>query len=161
MVQFGNLRTKKDIKEKIGTEDANVNLLTPKDPFDWQAIRPFQAEQIDHQDPEFKDTAFSFDDDSAFNSEMKFNDLAASPFSGFESPFDNVRIDGWMDKYAFSNFVNPDDKISNMTVPKIAFDEPVLEEEEILNTAAESATEKSAVKMDDVDGKTPSSGVDV
>ena len=48
-----------------------------------------------------------------------------------------------------------------MTVPKIAFDEPVLEEEEILNTAAESATEKSAVKMDDVDGKTPSSGVDV
>ena len=92
---------------------------------------------------------------------MKFNDLAASPFSGFESPFDNVRIDGWMDKYAFSNFVNPDDKISNMTVPKIAFEEPVLEEEEILNTAAESATEKSAVKMDDVAGKTPSSGVDV
>ena len=160
MVQFGNLRTKKDIKEKIGTEDANVNLLTPKDPFDWKAIRPFQAEQIDHQDPEFKDTAFSFDDDSAFNSEMKFKDLAASPFSGFESPFDNVRIDGWMDKYAFSNFIPRLDKIDNTTVPRIDFEAPV-EEEEILNTAAESATEKSAVKMDDVDGKTPSSGVDV
>ena len=160
MVQFGNLRTKKDIKEKIGTQDANVNLLTPKDPFDWKAIRPFQAEQIDHQDPEFRDTAFSFDDDSAFNSEMKFKDLAASPFSGFESPFDNVRIDGWMDKYAFSNFIPRPDKIDNTTVPRIDFDEPV-EEEEILNTAAESATEKSAVKMDDVAGKTPSSGVDV
>ena len=160
MVQFGNLRTKKDIKEKIGTEDANVNLLTPKDPFDWKAIRPFQAEQIDHQDPEFNDTAFSFDDDSAFNSEMKFKDLAASPFSGFESPFDNVRIDGWMDKYAFSNFIPRLDKIDNTTVPRIDFEAPV-EEEEILNTAAESATEKSAVKMDDVDGKTPSSGVDV
>ena len=160
MVQFGNLRTKKDIKEKIGTQDANVNLLTPKDPFDWKAIRPFQAEQIDHQDPEFRDTAFSFDDDSAFNSEMKFKDLAASPFSGFESPFDNVRIDGWMDKYAFSNFIPRPDKIDNTTVPRIDFEAPV-EEEEILNTAAESATEKSAVKMDDVDGKTPSSGVDV
>ena len=160
MVQFGNLRTKKDIKEKIGTEDANVNLLTPKDPFDWKAIRPFQAEQIDHQDPEFNDTAFSFDDASAFNSEMKFKDLAASPFSGFESPFDNVRIDGWMDKYAFSNFIPRLDKIDNTTVPRIDFEAPV-EEEEILNTAAESATEKSAVKMDDVDGKTPSSGVDV
>ena len=160
MVQFGNLRTKKDIKEKIGTQDANVNLLTPKDPFDWKAIRPFQAEQIDHQDPEFRDTAFSFDDDSAFNSEMKFKDLAASPFSGFESPFDNVRIDGWMDKYAFSNFIPRLDKIDNRTVPRIDFEAPV-EEEEILNTAAESATEKSAVKMDDVDGKTPSSGVDV
>ena len=160
MVQFGNLRTKKDLKDKIGTEDANVNLLTPKDPFDWKAIRPFQAEQIDHQDPEFKDTAFSFDDDSAFNSEMKFKDLAASPFSGFESPFDNVRIDGWMDKYAFSNFIPRLDKIDNTTVPRIDFEAPV-EEEEILNTAAESATEKSAVKMDDVDGKTPSSGVDV
>jgi len=160
MVQFGNLRTKKDIKEKIGTQDANVNLLTPKDPFDWKAIRPFQAEQIDHQDPEFRDTAFSFDDDSAFNSEMKFKDLAASPFSGFESPFDNVRIDGWMDKYAFSNFIPRLDKIDNTTVPRIDFEAPV-EEEEILNTAAESATEKSAVKMDDVDGKTPSSGVDV
>ena len=160
MVRLTNL---KHITEKSGTPDANANLLTPKDPFDWQAIRPFQAEQIDHQDPEFQDTAFSFDDDSAFNSEMKFNDLAASPFSGFESPFDNVRIDGWMDKYAFSNFVNPDDKISNMTVPKIAFDEPVVEEieEEIVNTATEPATEKSAVKMDDVAGKTPSSGVDV
>jgi len=160
MVRLTNL---KHITEKSGTPDANANLLTPKDPFDWQAIRPFQAEQIDHQDPEFKDTAFSFDDDSAFNSEMKFNDLSASPFSGFESPFDNVRIDGWMDKYAFSNFVNPDDKISNMTVPKIAFNEPVVEEieEEIVNTATEPATEKSAVKMDDVAGKTPSSGVDV
>ena len=160
MVRLTNL---KHITEKSGTPDANANLLTPKDPFDWQAIRPFQAEQIDHQDPEFKDTAFSFDDDSAFNSEMKFNDLAASPFSGFDSPFDNVRIDGWMDKYAFSNFVNADDKISNMTVPKIAFDEPVVEEieEEIVNTATEPATEKSAVKMDDVAGKTPSSGVDV
>jgi len=160
MVRLTNL---KHITEKSGTPDANANLLTPKDPFDWQAIRPFQAEQIDHQDPEFQDTAFSFDDDSAFNSEMKFNDLAASPFSGFESPFDNVRIDGWMDKYAFSNFVNADDKISNITVPKIAFDEPVVEEieEEILNTATEPATEKSAVKMDDVAGKTPSSGVDV
>ena len=160
MVRLTNL---KHITEKSGTPDANANLLTPKDPFDWQAIRPFQADQIDHQDPKFKDTAFSFDDDSAFNSEMKFNDLAASPFSGFDSPFDNVRIDGWMDKYAFSNFVNPDDKISNMTVPKIAFDEPVVEEieEEIVNTATEPATEKSAVKMDDVAGKTPSSGVDV
>ena len=160
MVQFGNLSKRKNIKDKLGTQDANVNLLTPKDPFDWQAIRPFQAEQIDHQDPEFRDTAFSFDDDSAFNSEMKFNDLAASPFSGFESPFDNVRIDGWMDKYAFSNFVNADDKISNLTVPKIAFEAPV-EEEEIVNTAAEPATEKSAGKMDDVAGITPSSGVDV
>ena len=161
MVQFGNLRTKKDLKDKLGTPDANINLLNPKDPVDWQAITPAQAKDIDHKDPKFDGDRYSFDDDSAFNSEMKFNDLAASPFSGFESPFDNVRIDGWMDKYAFSNFVNPDDKISNMTVPKIAFDEPVLEEEEILNTAAESATEKSAVKMDDVDGKTPSSGVDV
>ena len=136
------------------------NLLNPKDVVDWQALTPAQAKDIDHKDPEFEGTRFSFDDDAAFNSEMKFKDLAASPFSGFDSPFDNVRIDGWMDKYAFSNFVNPDDKISNMTVPRIAFDAPV-EEEEILNTAAESATEKSAVKMDDVDGKTPSSGVDV
>ena len=157
MVRLTNL---KHITEKSGTPDANANLLTPKDPFDWQAIRPFQAEQIDHQDPEFQDTAFSFDDESAFNSEMKFKDLAASPFSGFDSPFDNVRIDGWMDKYAFSNFVPIEDKIDNRKVPRIDFDAPV-EEEEILNTAAESATEKSAVKMDDVDGKTPSSGVDV
>ena len=65
MVQFGNLSKRKNLKDKLGTQDANVNLLTPKDPFDWQAIRPFQAEQIDHQDPEFRDTAFSFDDDSA------------------------------------------------------------------------------------------------
>ena len=157
MVKLTNL---KHITEKSGTPDANANLLTPKDPFDWQAIRPFQAEQIDHQDPEFQDTAFSFDDESAFNSEMKFKDLAASPFSGFDSPFDNVRIDGWMDKYAFSNFVPIADKIDNRKVPRIDFEEPVVEEE-ILNTAAESATEKSAVKMDDVDGKTPSSGVDV
>ena len=34
-------------------------------------------------------------------------------------------------------------------------------QEEVVNTATEPATEKSAVKMDDVDGKTPSSGVDV
>ena len=160
MVQFGNLSKRKNLKDKLGTPDANVNLLTPKDPFDWQAIRPFQAEQIDHQDPEFRDTAFSFDDDSAFNSEMKFKDLAASPFSGFESPFDNVRIDGWMDKYAFSNFVPIEDKIDNTKVPIIDFVAPV-EEEEIVNTAAEPATEKSAGKMDDVAGITPSSGVDV
>ena len=160
MVQFGNLSKRKNLKDKFGTQDANVNLLTPKDPFDWQAIRPFQAEQIDHQDPEFRDTAFSFDDDSAFNSEMKFKDLAASPFSGFESPFDNVRIDGWMDKYAFSNFIPRLDKIDNTTVPRIDFEAPV-EEEEIVNTASESATGKSAGKMDDVAGITPSSGVDV
>ena len=160
MVRLTNL---KHITEKSGTPDANINLLDPKDVVDWQALTPAQAKDIDHQDPKFKNTAFSFDDDAAFNSEMKFNDLAASPFSGFDSPFDNVRIDGWMDKYAFSNFVNADDKISNMTVPKIAFNEPVVEEieEEIVNTATEPATEKSAVKMDDVAGKTPSSGVDV
>ena len=68
-----------------------------------------------------------------------------------------------MNKYAFSNFVQPDDKIDNTKVPKIAFDAPVVEEvqEEVVNVATEPATEKSAVKMDDVAGITPSKGVSV
>ena len=68
-----------------------------------------------------------------------------------------------MNKYTFSNFVNQDDKISNITVPRIAFEEPVVEEiqEEVVNVANEPATEKSAVKMDDVAGITPSKGVSV
>ena len=160
MVRLTNL---KHITEKSGTPDANINLLDPKDPVDWQALTPAQAKDIDHKDPKFDGDRYSFDDESAFNSEMKFKDLAASPFSGFDSPFDNVRIDGWMDKYAFSNFIPIEDKIDNRKVPRIDFDEPVVEEieEEIVNTATEPATEKSAVKMDDVAGKTPSSGVDV
>jgi len=160
MVQIRRL---KNIKDKLGTPAANVNTLSPKDPFDPVEKNPFEAAQTDFQDESFLETLNSFNNEAALNSEIKFNDLAATPFSKFDLPFDNIQIDNWMDKYTFSNFVNQDDKISNITVPKIAFDEPVVEEiqEEVVNVANEPATEKSAVKMDDVAGITPSKGVSV
>ena len=157
MVQIRRL---KNIKDKLGTPNANVNTLSPKDPFDPVEKNPFEADQTDFQDEAFLETLNSFNNEVALNSEIKFNDLAATPFAKFDLPFDNIQIDNWMNKYTFSNFVNQDDKISNLTVPRIDFEAPV-EEEEILNTAAESATEKSAVKMDDVAGITPSKGVSV
>ena len=143
MVQVTRL---KDIKDKLGTPNANVNTLTPKSPFDPVEKNPFEAAQTDFQDEEFRNTAFTFNDEGALNSELKFNDLAATPFAKFDEPFDNIQVDSWMGKYAFSNFVDQDKKISNLTVPKIAFEE---------------ATENSAVKMGDVAGITPSKGVSV
>ena len=143
MVQVTRL---KDIKDKLGTPNANVNTLTPKSPFDPVEKNPFEAAQTDFQDEEFRNTAFTFNDETALNSEIKFNDLAATPFSTFDAPFDNKQVDNWMGKYAFSNFVDQEKKISNLTVPKIAF---------------EDATENSAVKMGDVAGITPSKGVSI
>ena len=143
MVQVTRL---KDIKDKLGTPNANVNTLTPKSPFDPIEKNPFEASQTDFQDEEFRNTAFSFNDETALNSEIKFNDLAATPFARFDVPFDNRLIDNWMNKYTFSNFVDQEKKISNLTVPRIAF---------------ESATENSAGKMDDVAGITPSKGVSI
>ena len=143
MVQVTRL---KNIKDKLGTPNANVNTLRPKSPFDPVEKNPFEAAQTDFQDEEFLNTAKSFNDETALNSELKFNDLAATPFAKFDLPFDNIQVDSWMGKYAFSNFVDEEKKISNLTVPKIAF---------------ESATENSAGKMDDVAGITPSKGVSV
>ena len=143
MVQIRRL---KDIKDKLGTPNANVNTLRPKSPFDPVEKNPFEAAQTDFQDEAFLNTARSFNDETALNSELKFNDLAATPFAKFDLPFDNIQVDNWMSKYAFSNFVDQEKKISNLTVPKIAFEE---------------ATENSAVKMGDVAGITPSKGVSV
>jgi len=141
MVQITRLKT---LQEKSGNK-TNVNTLTPKDPYSFTDKTPFQARELDFQDEEFRATSKTFNEDLAVRSEQKFNDLASSPASKF-TQFDNFAIDGWMGKYAFSNFVGEEEKINNLSVPKIAF---------------EPATSNSADKMVDVAGITPSQGVSI
>jgi len=141
MVQITRLKT---LQEKSGNK-TNVNTLTPKDPYSFTDKTPFQARELDFQDEEFRATSKTFNEDLAVRSEQKFNDLASSPASKFPQ-FDNFAIDGWMGKYAFSNFVGEEEKINNLSVPKIAF---------------EPATSNSADKMVDVAGITPSQGVSI
>ena len=141
MVQITRLKT---LQEKSGNK-TNVNTLTPKDPYSFTDKTPFQARELDFQDEEFRATSKTFNEDLAVRSEQKFNDLASSPASKF-TQFDNFVIDGWMGKYAFSNFVGEEEKINNLSVPKIAF---------------EPATSNSADKMVDVAGITPSQGVSI
>ena len=141
MVQITRLKNK---QEKSGNP-INVNTLAPKDPYALTSTTPFQAREKDFQDEDFVRSSKTFDEDMALRSERKFDDLSATPASQF-AQFDNFAIDGWMSKYAFSNFVDEEAKIGPMTVPKIAF---------------EPATSNSADKMEDVSGITPSQGVSI
>ena len=70
MVQIRRL---KNIKDKLGTPNANVNTLSPKDPFDPVEKNPFEAAQTDFQDEAFLETLNSFNDEVALNSEIKFS----------------------------------------------------------------------------------------
>ena len=141
MVEITRLKNK---QEKSGNR-INANTLTPKDPYALTSTTPFQAREKDFQDEDFVRSSKTFNEDMALRSEQKFTDLSATPASQF-AQFDNFAIDGWMGKYAFSNFVDEEAKIGPMTVPRIAF---------------ESATSNSADKMEDVSGITPSQGVSI
>ena len=111
MVQLTRL---KSLQEKSG-KPANVNTLAPKDPYALQDTTPFQAREKDFQVEDFVRSSKTFNEDMALRSEQKFTDLSASPASQF-AQFDNFQIDGWMGKYAFSNFVDEEAKIGPMTV---------------------------------------------
>ena len=141
MVQITRL---KSLQEKSGNK-VNVNTLTPKDPYALTSTTPFQAREKDFQDEDFVRSSKTFNEDMALRSERKFDDLRATPASQF-SQFDNFAIDNWMGKYAFSNFVEPETKISNLTVREIAF---------------QDAASNSADKMGSVEGITPSQGVSI
>ena len=141
MVQITRL---KSLQEKSGNK-VNVNTLTPTDPYALTSKTPFQDRARDFQDEDFVRSSKTFNEDMALRSEQKFDDLRATPASQF-AQFDNFAIDNWMGKYAFSNFVEPETKISNLTVREIAF---------------QDAASNSADKMEDVSGITPSQGVSI
>ena len=141
MVQITRL---KSLQEKSGNK-VNANTLTPTDPYALTSKTPFQDRARDFQDEDFVRSSKTFDEDMALRSERKFDDLRATPASQF-AQFDNFAIDNWMGKYAFSNFVEPETKISNLTVREIAF---------------QDAASNSADKMGSVEGITPSQGVSI
>lgn len=141
MVQLTRL---KSLQEKSG-KPANVNTLAPKDPYALQDTTPFQAREKKHQDEDFIRSSKTFDEDMALRSERKFDDLRVTPASQF-AQFDNFAIDNWMSKYTFSNFVDFEEKISQESVPLIAF---------------QDAASNSADKMGSVEGITPSQGVSI
>ena len=141
MVQITRL---KDKKEKSGNP-INVNTLAPKDPYALTSTTPFQAREKKHQDEDFIRSSKTFDEDMALRSERKFDDLRVTPASQF-AQFDNFAIDNWMSKYTFSNFVDFEEKISQESVPLIAF---------------QDAASNSADKMGSVEGITPSQGVSI
>ena len=141
MVQITRL---KDKQEKSGNS-INVNTLAPKDPYALTSTTPFQAREKDFQDEDFVRSSKTFNEDMALRSEQKFTDLSATPASQF-AQFDNFAIDNWMSKYTFSNFVDFEEKISQESVPLIAF---------------QDAASNSADKMGSVEGITPSQGVSI